>query len=133
MNMMHKFWITAAKIKAAGVTLKAALVDTPKSWCCCDCGINTAPHHPNRADIKKAFTRSGRRIKAAIDDKSEVYSVHGAVWKAAGMKPHGGCLCIGCLEKRIGRKLKPRDFSSWHAFNSPEMPCTDRLRERRGG
>ena len=32
-------------------------------------------------------------------------------WKRAGMKPRGGMLCIGCLEKRLGKKLTPRNFS----------------------
>jgi len=45
-------------------------------------------------------------------------------------EPYGGCLCIGCLENRIGRKLKPRDFTR-HTFN--DMPGTDRLLERREG
>jgi hypothetical protein len=40
-------------------------------------------------------------------------------------------LCIGCLEARIGRKLKPKDFESGHAFNGPDMPATPRLKERR--
>ena len=37
--------------------------------------------------------------------------------KAAGMEPYGGCLCIGCLERRIGRnaaeKLR-RDHPEQH-------------------
>jgi hypothetical protein len=42
----------------------------------------------------------------------------------------GGCLCIGCLEKRIGRRPKPKDFDPDHPFN--EMPTTPRLLDRRG-
>jgi hypothetical protein len=34
------------------------------------------------------------------------------------MEPYGGCLCIGCLERRIGRKLKPKDFERNHPFNN---------------
>ena len=79
---------------------------------CVDCGYNTAPGAPPSA--------------------SEVYMVRDTVWKAAGMEPYGCCLCVGCLEKRIGRRLKPGDFPN-HAFNSPNMACTERLRERRGG
>jgi hypothetical protein len=48
------------------------------------------------------------------------------------MEPYGGSLCIGCLEKRIGRKLKPNDFLRDHEFNDPRMPSTVRLRKRRG-
>jgi hypothetical protein len=36
--------------------------------------------------------------------------VHDAVWKAAGMEPYGGVLCIGCLEERLGRHLTADDF-----------------------
>ena len=50
------------------------------------------------------------------------------VWKAAGMEPMGGCLCVGCLEKRLGRRLRPKDFTR-HPFNT--MPGTKRLTERR--
>jgi hypothetical protein len=48
--------------------------------------------------------------------ESEVYMVHNRIWKAAGVEPMGGCLCIGCLERRIGRRLKPKDFPR-HVFN----------------
>ena len=41
------------------------------------------------------------------------------IWKAAGLEPMGGCLCIGCLEKRIGRKLTSGDFVD----NSPPINC----------
>jgi hypothetical protein len=41
-----------------------------------------------------------------------------------------GCLCIGCLEKRIGRRLKPKDFTD-HPFN--QLPGTPRLLNRRDG
>lgn len=40
----------------------------------------------------------------------EWYMVNDSVWKKAGMKKRGGFLCVGCLEKRIGRKLNKRDF-----------------------
>jgi hypothetical protein len=66
-----------------------------------------------------------------LTKKSEVYIVRDEIWKAAGIEPYGGCLCIGCLEKRIGRKLKPKDFPK-HPFNDPRLPCTKRLRDRRG-
>jgi hypothetical protein len=32
------------------------------------------------------------------------------VWAAAAMTALGGCLCIGCLENRIGRPLTAADF-----------------------
>jgi hypothetical protein len=41
----------------------------------------------------------------------EWYMVNDNLWKAAGMEEMGGCLCIGCLEERLGRRLRPDDFS----------------------
>jgi Protein of unknown function (DUF2695) len=38
------------------------------------------------------------------------YMVHDHVWNAGGLSEDGGLLCIGCLEKRIGRRLHPEDF-----------------------
>jgi hypothetical protein len=35
------------------------------------------------------------------------------------------------LEKRLGRRLKPKDFKRGDAFNQPHLPCTPRLRSRR--
>jgi hypothetical protein len=49
------------------------------------------------------------------------------------MKPEGGCLCIGCLEKRLGRRLKPKDFPRDHPLNDVRVPGTERLRRRRRG
>ena len=43
-----------------------------------------------------------------------------------------GCLCIGCLEKRIGRRLKPKDFLRGDPFNDDLLPGTPRLLKRRG-
>ena len=57
--------------------------------------------------------------------------VRSTVWKAAGMEGYGGCLCIGCLEERLGRKLKPKDFMRDHEFNA--MPGTERLLNRASG
>ena len=104
----------------------------PESWDCIDCGANTAPGFMNREQIEQAFTADpDATINQTIDDASEVYMVRPAVWTAAGMSEMGGCLCIGCLETRIGRKLRPKDFLRKHAF--AELPGTDRLLDRRGG
>ena len=48
------------------------------------------------------------------------------------MEPFGGCLCIGCLEKRLGGRLKPKDFQRGHPVNYPNVPGTPRLMNRRG-
>src|SRR5262245_60324285 len=100
------------------ISLKGA---TPESWCCIDCSINTAPGHPTRIECERLFktaTAIGRLTgeknpaiaEVTYNDECEIYMVRNSVWKAAGMEPWGGCLCIGCLEKRLGRRLKPKDF-----------------------
>jgi hypothetical protein len=58
--------------------------------------------------------------------------VRETVWKQAGMKPWSGCLCVGCLELRIGRRLRPKDFAPDDAKVWAQCPCTDRLLDRRG-
>ena len=64
-----------------------------------------------------------------LNDQLEVYHLRDAVWKAAGMAPFAGFLCVGCLEKRLGRQLGPKDFDTSHDFN--RAPGTPRLMERR--
>jgi len=112
----------------------------PESWCCVDCGINTAPGCRNRVTMERAFkaaavieklTGEKAGVQETITHDSEIYLVHRPVWKAAGMEPFGGCLCIGCLEKRLGRRLQPKDFPRRHPLNRPYLPCTPRLRRRR--
>ena len=60
-------------------------------------------------------------------DGCEVYTVREAIWSKAGVEPMGGCLCVSCLEGRLDRKLKPKDFLRGHPFNDPEAPATERL------
>jgi hypothetical protein len=113
---------------------------TSESWLCIDCGINTAPGYPTRVEMERLYN-TAVAIEALtgtappvcnmrIDEHCEIYMVRDAVWKAAGMQPMGGCICIGCLEQRLGRRLRPKDFPR-HPFNS--LPGTARLIERREG
>ena len=107
----------------------------PESWQCIDCGRNTAPGIKNRAQTEQAFQilklmgKEDEGVAMELNDQSEVYHLRDAVWKAAGMAPFGGCLCIGCLEKRLGHQLRPTDFDTSHSFN--RAPGTPRLMERR--
>jgi hypothetical protein len=106
----------------------------PESWNCIDCGINTAPGCSTREQIEQAFSSPGirvnKRVQQTIDNHSEVYMLKSTIWKAAGMEDFGGCLCIGCVEKRLGRMLTPKDFKRNHPFSM--FPGTDRLLARRG-
>ncbi|MGX1770690.1 hypothetical protein ACWIGW_01145 [Nocardia brasiliensis] len=54
---------------------------------CQDCGLPTAP----------------------CDGPDEWYTVHDAVWEAGALGADG-IVCIGCLESRLGRRLRPDDF-----------------------
>jgi hypothetical protein len=97
-------------------------------WLCVDCGIDTAPGFPDGPTTLREIEAKGAS-PASIGADSEVYMIREAVWAKAGMEPFGGCLCIGCLERRLGRKLKPKDFLSGHSLNG--LPGTKRLLNRR--
>jgi len=98
---------------------------------CIDCGYNTFPGAPPRELAECLMNRDGQ-CPITITCDSEVYFVKDSVWKAAGMESWGGCLCVGCLERRIGRSLKPKDFDRNHIFNNPGLPRTERLADRLG-
>jgi hypothetical protein len=102
----------------------------PETWLCVDCGVNTAPGMLTREELEAALDEHGE-AEQRLTATSEVYMVTDEVWRATGLDGMAGCLCIGCLERRIGRRLKPRDFTD-HEFNEPHLPATLRLRERRG-
>ena len=57
----------------------------------------------NRAQTEQAFQiqklmgKDGG-VSMELNDESEIYHLRDAVWKAAGIAPFGGFLCIGCLE-----------------------------------
>jgi hypothetical protein len=103
----------------------------PESWACIDCGIDTAPGLMNREQLEQALALdwNDQVVNQTVDERAEVYTVEPKVWEAAGMELMGGCLCIGCLEKRIGRTLTAKDFVRGHPFNS--LPGTKRLLARR--
>lgn len=97
---------------------------------CIDCGRNTWPGAPTRQMAEALLALTGE-IPLRVTEFCEVYMVRRKIWKQAGMEPWGGCLCIGCLEKRLGRQLTPRDFQKNHPFM--RIPGTQRLIDRRGG
>jgi hypothetical protein len=69
------------------------------------------------------------------------YVVEDAVWAAGGLAPTGGLLCIGCLERRLGRRLTRDDFKSSVHLDCPDIGSIGdrqslrslRLRDRLGG
>jgi len=108
----------------------------PESWHCIDCGINTAPGCLGRAAYMAEVERQRANgmsdswvVTLDIDERSEVYCVWPHVWAEAGMPEMGGCLCIGCLETRLGRRLRPKDFLLGGLNN---LMGTPRLMNRKG-
>jgi hypothetical protein len=45
---------------------------------------------------------------------------------------HEVMLCIGCVERRLRRRLTPEDFNWSLGINSPSEMDTDRLADRKG-
>ena len=90
--------------------------------------MNTAPGAQNRKEAEISLLLEGKS-PAVFGPDTEMYIVTDEVWGQSGLEGWGGCLCIGCLEKRIGRRLKPADFPD-HPFN--QMPGSKRLLKRRG-
>jgi hypothetical protein len=113
--------------------VRAATAPTPETWDCVDCGVNTAPGIFGRTEALRNIKRLGYS-KQTFNLKMEVYTVRAAVWKRARMSVDGGCLCIGCLERRLKKwrkpRLKPDDIVFDHPFNA--LPATKRLLDRRG-
>jgi hypothetical protein len=61
------------------------------------------------------------------------YMVHKSIWLEAGggIKWDGIILCIGCLEKRLKRRLVPDDFDMKILLNALDLwPKSTRLRSR---
>ena len=110
---------------------KAVQDNIVESWLCVDCGVNTAPGIPDGPQTRLDLALNGKS-SFRHDCKTETYSVKDAIWKEVGMRAWSGCLCIGCLESRLGRQLRPRDFSRDDAKFWANFPCTERLLNRRG-
>jgi len=100
------------------------------SWLCADCRVNTAPGFPDGPTLRAVFAMGGS-CEATLGTEHEVYVVRSRIWAKAGMRPWGGCLCIGCLERRLDRQLAPRDFSPGAELNRLSAGSM-RLRDRRG-
>lgn len=98
----------------------------------CDCEVllNVDRHEGDQEAGDEEDDEHGNDLAQVPDGRDECadcgtypahYMVLDDVWKAAGMSPDGGYLCVLCLERRIGRRLTPDDFDgcpmNQHAFN----------------
>ena len=106
-----------------------------ESYLCVDCGFDTHPGTLTRAEAEKDAARqitagkeTGPKRYASIAELR--HTSFTIIYGRPRMEPWGGCLCIGCLERRIGRPLIRDDFAE-HVFNT-YYPGTPRLLERQG-
>jgi hypothetical protein len=101
-------------------------------WLCVDCGRNTAPGIPPAAVLRQLLEHVPY-VETSVTSDSEIYEVRSDIWEAVGMAANGGCLCIVCLEARLGRALGPDDFDDAHCFEAPRCAATARRCCSRGG
>jgi hypothetical protein len=64
----------------------------------------------------------------------EYYMVTKEVWKEATQNKKAYMLCIGCLEKRLGRELSNKDFGNYPlntvGWNKQSSRLVDRLNRK---
>jgi hypothetical protein len=64
----------------------------------------------------------------------EYYMVTKEVWKEATQNKKAHMLCIGCLEKRLGRELSNKDFGNYLLntvdWNKQSLRLLDRLNRK---
>lgn len=99
----------------------------PPSWECVDCGMNTGPGLQTAKQVTDAFNR-GEGSPCSFDSQTELYVLKGALWERVTQSRTEQILCIGCVERRLGRKLRPRDFDD---SQINRLPGTARLLSRR--
>ena len=81
----------------------------------------------NRAQTEQAFQiqklmgKDGG-VSMELNDELEIYHLRDAVWKAAGIAPFGGCLCIGCLE---AASVVNRDLEDYSGQSIPSIVCQE--------
>jgi hypothetical protein len=107
---------------------------------CGDCGMPTTPYR-DREPADGSYERYVRRggqwyelgggdLGVEVDGAWEWYMVTDEVWEEAHDGEHGrGYLCVGCLEKRLGRQLTARDFTLTK-MNAPSLSNSPRLADR---
>ena len=88
----------------------------PTSWLCDDCGIDLGNRMPNRTELTSAAAEI-----FGVYILTKINIVRAAVWAEAGAEPDGW-LCTPCLEKRLGRRLRPQDYEP-----TPRLVDTQKL------
>jgi hypothetical protein len=123
--------VPAGDFLPAGITrekrLRKKMKQQTDASLCRDCGADTTP-----CTGKRGCRHAGRW---------EQFMVTAEVWAAAGMparvarafnESDGDFLCVGCIERRLGRSLVPADFID-ALINEPDPWDTPRLAARKAG
>jgi len=82
----------------------------------------------DRARIEGRCLDCKEETSFRADKADEWYMVHNALWLQAH-PVRDGKLCIGCFERRLGRRLSPDDFTD-AAVNEPGRGKSKRLNSR---
>jgi hypothetical protein len=80
--------------------MSAPEVNTPLTWHCVMCGLDTHPGAKERIALREELRTKGKS-RVRFDHRTEAYYVLDSVWKRVRMEQHDGCLCVGCLEKTL--------------------------------
>lgn len=91
---------------------------------CMDCGTDTTPCK----DPRGCPHHKRRRCKHNSPLPWEWYMIEDLLWAAVVGPERAGYLCIGCLERRLGRPLNRDDFSARPINLLPGRSTSDRLR-----
>lgn len=102
----------------------------PLSWNCADCNFDTAPGCPTAVTLIGSGIQHADDLVLVFSEDAEMYQLRQAVWVAAVSDDLRIVLCIGCVETRLGRNLRPKDFDRKSPFRL--VPGTARLNSRRG-
>jgi hypothetical protein len=107
-------------------------------WTCEDCqtfalGIPSPWNENESVDHDPEIDTAFRCVDCGKDTGGgEYYMVGDDVWAASGLAPNGGMLCLGCLERRIGRLLTGEDFTAlmpsldvWERHLAARTACAD--------
>jgi hypothetical protein len=99
------------------------LADAP----CMDCGTDTTPCR----DARRCPHHKRHRCKHNSPLPWEWYMVEDHIWTLVAGPGARGFLCIGCLERRLGRPLNADDFPPRPINRLPGRWESDRLRAAR--
>jgi hypothetical protein len=92
----------------------------------CDCEVNF------NLDMTEPRPLADLHCADCGEDYDEYfYMLSDVVWAAAGLAEDDGCFCIGCLERRLGYKLRSGDFTDAPSNSLDEFQSL-RLRDRLG-